>query len=578
MFQKLQISDEDQSSFAIYRTEIAAGPWGPPLSDNDIMILCTQHGDPHGTLKFLLKRQTAALPSARADAFVLPPPTSSPPVPQVYHASANHGNQDKEGSISSTSDNIADGAGYEGSVSEDGRETSVRRSPHVTRGRGWDATSVRSRQQSVPAVERSHGKSPSRQSTLPDLHPAAVAPLNISRRVQGSITPTPQLSSFSPPQNAYEPLPTQPLHAPRHERRPSAAEEREKAFEASENALKAQSQMYKQRQQAKYDRSNSHVDKGYGTHSSVDSWVIVDRESTGRQPDRPMSSAGHRRPSDSAWSPDHAHTRFPTTFSPPSKSSRLPVATSSQAAPAQPRFAPAGGPAVTRASRRLLDMLPAPPQGPPPTPPTFPPARNGPLALPPGAGDPRMMQIEQQLQRGQVLRPPLTTASTTPTRGLGSARSMDNLRTIPPTLSLPASSRAAGPPRLPFGHRLQNTVYAPSSRPSLTQPIDPPSLITQRNPSAPYNAVSPDANKNVPLPPNQRTVQYTSPAHLRNPTGLNDFFMNPAGFSSQSNTNIPVRPRDQQMTGRLRRPNTADTETRPHRRNDRPQTSSHLPM
>lgn len=75
IFTKLQISDDQQPFFSIYRTEIGSFALGAALSDDALMDLCLKEGDDKGTVKFLVQHTSAPV-------HLRPPPITShvPPV------------------------------------------------------------------------------------------------------------------------------------------------------------------------------------------------------------------------------------------------------------------------------------------------------------------------------------------------------------------------------------------------------------------------------------------------------------------------------------------------------------------
>ncbi|KAI0800997.1 hypothetical protein C8Q74DRAFT_459762 [Fomes fomentarius] len=124
IFTKLQISDEDQSKFSIYRTEINQFAIGDALTDEELFALYKDRGDSSGTLKLLVSHSSAYVHEPLYD----PAPTSTvntipPPVlPQGILCEPlrpNRKGRIRQGSQSSASEPHHAEVGYEASVSDD---------------------------------------------------------------------------------------------------------------------------------------------------------------------------------------------------------------------------------------------------------------------------------------------------------------------------------------------------------------------------------------------------------------------------------------------------------------------------
>ncbi|KLO14494.1 Pkinase-domain-containing protein [Schizopora paradoxa] len=127
MFTKLQISDDQQPFFSIYRTDIGSFALSESLSDDRLLEMCRNEGDGKGSVKFLVQHSSAALhlqsPPSRYVA-----PSHIPPVlpdqqsfrsPNNHRARSVRSNHDSK---SSTSEHyFADGLqpSYEESASDE---------------------------------------------------------------------------------------------------------------------------------------------------------------------------------------------------------------------------------------------------------------------------------------------------------------------------------------------------------------------------------------------------------------------------------------------------------------------------
>ncbi|OCB88556.1 hypothetical protein A7U60_g4259 [Sanghuangporus baumii] len=108
MFSKLQIADDQQPFFSIYRTEVGEFAISDALSDDQLMEMCRKEGDHKGNLKFLVQHSSASMH--------LPPPPSRPvianhvppvlPYQDSFRSPSHRGRSTKSNheTISSTSD------------------------------------------------------------------------------------------------------------------------------------------------------------------------------------------------------------------------------------------------------------------------------------------------------------------------------------------------------------------------------------------------------------------------------------------------------------------------------------------
>nr|WCD39453.1 Ste11-1 [Ganoderma boninense]VWO94206.1 STE/STE11/BCK1 protein kinase [Ganoderma boninense] len=125
IFTKLQISDEDQAKFAIYRTEIGQFAIGDALTDDELFGLYKDFGDQTGQLKLLVSHTSASVhepgpydPPLTSTVNTIPPPV----LPQQTLYAPLRPNRDtriRQGSQSSASEPHHAEVGYEASVSDD---------------------------------------------------------------------------------------------------------------------------------------------------------------------------------------------------------------------------------------------------------------------------------------------------------------------------------------------------------------------------------------------------------------------------------------------------------------------------
>ena len=120
----MQISDDQQPFFSIYRTEIGSFALGAALSDENLMSVCLKEGDDRGTVKFLVQHTSAPVhlrPPTTTNASHVPPVLPLPydglgtPSQKARSTRSNHE------TMSSTSESfpIDQFPGNEGSISDD---------------------------------------------------------------------------------------------------------------------------------------------------------------------------------------------------------------------------------------------------------------------------------------------------------------------------------------------------------------------------------------------------------------------------------------------------------------------------
>ncbi|OBZ79437.1 hypothetical protein A0H81_00826 [Grifola frondosa] len=125
IFTKLQISDEDQSRFSIYPTEIGMFATGDALSDEELFDLYRERGDANGSLKLLVSYTSAPVHEPSYDA-MLPSPTVNTLPPPVLPQQSLYAplrpkprGAPRRNSQSSASEPQHAEIGYEASVSDD---------------------------------------------------------------------------------------------------------------------------------------------------------------------------------------------------------------------------------------------------------------------------------------------------------------------------------------------------------------------------------------------------------------------------------------------------------------------------
>ena len=133
LYFQLQISDEDQTKFAIYRTEIGQFAIGSALTDEELFDLYRDRGDQTGNLKLLVSHTSATVHEIPYDHIpastvnTIPPPV----LPRSTYGPLrpNPNARMRQGSQSSTSEHHD--KGYEPSVSDDDQDTFTRDRVHT---------------------------------------------------------------------------------------------------------------------------------------------------------------------------------------------------------------------------------------------------------------------------------------------------------------------------------------------------------------------------------------------------------------------------------------------------------------
>ncbi|KAG9017078.1 hypothetical protein FRB90_001857 [Tulasnella sp. 427] len=551
MFSKLRIPDDDHQNYQIYRTELGEAALGDPVTDNQLMIYCGQWADAKGTLKFLVQRNPGAPPpqphyppsQVTATPHVQTPPAVPDPIPPLFSPAHDRRRTDNTiGGGASSAEWEQDrppwdmSNGYDGDV--DGSNRRRHQSPAPI------DTSRRRREPSASGSDLS-----SFSPTSPNAPPSSMAPLIgiPTRRPQPS-----QLSNVAatgPYLNPNTPI--------AHRRRESdtAAIEREQAFELHERYQEAQNEKY----DSQYKKGRAEKDRQARRQQQV------------LGGDRPMGSGHKAHRSESADSAPHGwvivNEVFPTSSSNTGSDRYTPISQRGSgfgrsnttgavnewagSPPSDARFSPASAttPSTSRpyphstntsytATTPTLQRAhpPLPGTGKYPNPHPHPrTGHGGHAALPPGAIDPRMRQIERQQQpattpaqfyapsiaasynpspaaynppqqptppASRMLQPSGNTSGTDTGGGrtLRSPRSMSDLNwsagvnsAVPPPTShssnqIPTLVRK--PNALPSNSLLSDSLYNPSRQPTSPNRLPPSPSRPIINPTLLYNGSS----------------------------------------------------------------------------------------
>ncbi|THH33522.1 hypothetical protein EUX98_g665 [Antrodiella citrinella] len=196
IFTKLQISDDDQTPFSIYRTEIGEYAIGEALTDDQLFELYRNSGDDKGTIKLLVSHSHAPVHEPPSEASLVSPTVNTIPPPVLPQQALfaplrprRPPSKSRRGSMSSTSERMPQdvvAAGYEASVSDDLdhgdreiRRSTIRPPPH--------------QQQTSPTLLMS----PERMQANSESHHSAAR----AERGHGTALPTPPLQQVLSPDN-----------------------------------------------------------------------------------------------------------------------------------------------------------------------------------------------------------------------------------------------------------------------------------------------------------------------------------------------------------------------------------------
>ena len=214
---KLQISDEDQPRFSIYRTEIGEYALGEALNDDQLFELYRNSGDDKGTIKLLVSHSHAPVhePPPPPEANLVSPTVNTIPPPVLPQHSLyplrprRPLSKSRRGSTSSASERMPQdvaAAGYEASVSDDldqadretreTRRSTIRPPPHQQHSVPLPQLPPRPR--SPTAYGRS--QSPSQVMSPERIRSAGTESHSATRaeRGHGTALPTPPYQTTSP--------------------------------------------------------------------------------------------------------------------------------------------------------------------------------------------------------------------------------------------------------------------------------------------------------------------------------------------------------------------------------------------
>jgi len=248
----MQISDENQAHFSIYRTEVGSFAIGDALADEHLFELCRDLGDSYASLKFMVSHTSAAVHESPPDSsysqkfYTIPPPVIVPRSNDVYSpVRSQHRSGSPPRSLSSASERIPQesGGGYDASVSDDNADAAERDPNRTTIKPG----SYKPTQRTVPSSLRP--QSPN----VVERGRTETAPLRIEKHHLPSLPPqplSPGSSRFPFMEDSYT-LPTRrtPQTTPS-----DAALERERALENSETKLELADQQWRAQQQEAGER------------------------------------------------------------------------------------------------------------------------------------------------------------------------------------------------------------------------------------------------------------------------------------------------------------------------------------
>ena len=245
---KMQISDENQAHFSIYRTEVGSYAIGDALADEHLYELCRDHGDAYASLKFMVSHTSAAVhesphdPAYTQKFYTIPPPVVVPRSNDVYSpVRSQHRCGSPPRSLSSASERLPQesGGGYDASVSDDNADAPERDPNRTTIKPGSFKTAQR--------IAPPSAQSPS-PSTVVERGRTEIAPLRIEKHHLSSHPPqtlSPGSSRFPFMEDNY----TLPTRRTPHTASSDAALERERALEDSEVKLELAGQQWKAPQQ-----------------------------------------------------------------------------------------------------------------------------------------------------------------------------------------------------------------------------------------------------------------------------------------------------------------------------------------
>jgi len=249
----MQISDENQAHFSIYRTEVGSFAIGDALSDEHLFELCRDYGDAYASLKFMVSHTSAAVHESPLDSsysqkfYTIPPPVVVPRGNGVYSpVRSQHRSGSPPRSLSSASERIPQesGGGYDASVSDDNADAAERDPNRATIKPG----SYKIAQRTVPSSLR-----PQSPQNVVERGRTETAPLRLDKHHLPSLPPqplSPGSSRFPFMEDSY----TLPTRRALQTNPSDAALERERALENSEAKLEFADQQWRTQQQEAEER------------------------------------------------------------------------------------------------------------------------------------------------------------------------------------------------------------------------------------------------------------------------------------------------------------------------------------
>ncbi|KAF9044620.1 hypothetical protein BDZ89DRAFT_193985 [Hymenopellis radicata] len=517
VFAKLNILDDEQSHFSIYRTEIGFFALGEALSDEKLVELCRVDGDSKGSLKLLVSHSSASVhepirPSVSPSVNTVPPP-----VLPNYNTPASYAplrprrrSRSRHGSLSSASEQLTTevSAGYEADLDNNAereplhRPTPVRPLPPINPPLSNVPPSPDRRpiRPSSPRPSRSNTPSPpvvTERTRAPDS--TTIVQDRFGNFVPAPPPPpplSPHRATFSEDQTLIPPR--------RHVRSGSdAAAEREQLLEASEQQLQTAGQRWRNtgrlNQQSSRDtlrdrRPRTGVLQDEPLERS-DSWVFISRQNDA------SPQAGYDPES-----------------SPPTQTRHSPI--KSRISRNQQPLSPARYNKPAYSGRPL--NIPAAPRHPPPNVPLMSPeSRPGPSRA---AGQPvpaNFIVTWKGEEKGDQQKLTPTSGSAPWSRSLKGAKSMDSLRagSIPPMLQ--PGRRGNGP--LPLSGASNNLAFTAKSYDSRTRnrllpgkaSPQQPSQYAGRSSSSGFTGgyMSPNGQEPYPRPHSALSDVMTSPTN-----------------------------------------------------------------
>lgn len=304
IYTKLQISDEDQPYYSIYRTKIGAYALGDALSDEQLFDICRAQGDSSGSVIFFACHSSARMQdnSVHASSPVTrscPPPVPPPvlnPGPLSPPRRCKPSGRSRFDSASSTSEPArADvAAGYEPSVSDDMEDQDVSLNRRAAR---LPMRQPSSRLKAAAGAPSSPGAGVKAHYGYPSGHTPtstnqSVRPLSPSETYTGRTRPVDPLRidksggpTSSVPPNGWSPGASRYAtqqdpyissnYSSSHLRNLSdAASDRERALRESESRIELAGKYWKPQR----DGRDRYTPRQSGENESPEPWVVVPRD------------------------------------------------------------------------------------------------------------------------------------------------------------------------------------------------------------------------------------------------------------------------------------------------------------